>query len=111
MIYDLNQLSAGPEWAQYLIDNGWQMTQLMIGRFKDEATFIKGNDKIDYACSDQTGSTFIHSKLFIRSRWTEHNTVSGPDLEGDPVRFAFLCHAIGWVDLKEAKQLASKIAA
>ena len=99
----LPNLSAGSEWAEYLIMNGWQLTELSIGVTCDEATFIKGNEKIEYFCSDKNGSTFRHYKLFLRNRWNEINTLNCVDMEADVTRFAFFCHAMGFVDFSTAK--------
>src|SRR6478736_3940312 len=98
----LPNLSAGSEWAEYLIMNGWQLTELEIGQTCDEATFIKGNEKIEYFCSDKNGSTFRHYKLFLRNRWTEINTLNAVDLEADVTRFTFAMHALNIVNLKQA---------
>ena len=99
---EFDKLHAGREFADYLLCNGYSVDESFIGAKNQSISFVKGNKKLDYISGED--QTFITELIKVAplKGWHKINHVSGPHIEGDVLKFAFLCHSLGWVDFNEA---------
>jgi hypothetical protein len=103
----LNKLSAGPDFAEYLIANGWVLHNLKVSNGLEEATFEKqgqnGTRRLVYQCHDMASEFTCLFKLNgpVDTFTTTQFVVTGT-AEENIDQFACLCHAMGWVTFQEA---------
>ena len=113
-LQQLQQLSAGSEFSEYLIANGWKITE--INTLNDtqvvffERTYFKTllgihrqtTHRLSYHCN-YYGSKFVHESTLPNERHfnivSEHTGIINEDSLS---QFACLCHAMGWVTFQEA---------
>lgn len=100
---ELDNLNAGREFADYLTANGWNIIDLFVADSPNQSLkFEKDNVRIDYIITDKASTFITRVKVPQLKGWQDSSSVTGPDLEGDITKFAFLCDALGWVSLGTA---------
>ncbi len=101
---ELDNLNAGRDFADYLTANGWNIIDVFAtGKHANQSLkFEKDNVIIEYIITDKESSFKSSVKVPQLKGWHSQNYVTGPDLEGDITKFAFLCDALGWVNLATA---------
>lgn len=102
----LPHLQSGNNWLEFMIANGWTLSESFTGGDIDHVELSKEGHQLEYYNSDRNGSSFRHHRFFA-GKWVEWATIRGADIEADLGRFMFLAHTMGWVSLPAALKLAA----
>jgi len=102
----LPQLMSGNDWLEYMIANGWMLSEAVEGSDIDHVLLLKGeNHRLEYYNSYKNNTSFIHYKK-LAGKWTEVTTLRGIDIEADLGKFMFTAHGMGWVNFPAALKKA-----
>lgn len=113
----LPQLKSGNDWLEYMIANGWTLTEAFESDEIDSLVLHKSQpdrpdvrtDRIEYICSYKNGSSFVHDRWSESARkWVTKHTLRG-EVEADFGRFLFLAHSLGWVDIRDAAAMFERV--
>lgn len=108
--FALPNLMSGNDWLEYMIANGWTLSEAVTGDEIDHVLLTRGtprkdreplSERLEYYNSYKNNTSFVHYQR-LAGKWTEVTTLRGIDLEADLGRFMFTAHGMGWVDFPKA---------